>query len=141
MYEVNQTNQANDLLEIFQKAYEKRYKVPYSLSYDGKDMTVLKDLIRKEGFERAAQLVVKYLSINEPFFCKMVHSLAYFTKALPQVNVAVGSMQKQVEQISHGLKIKFWSYCDSGGCEESWETIANSNDLDRVKRFCPKCTF
>ena len=141
MYEVNQTLQANELLDVFQKAYHYRYKVPYTLSYNGADMTILKDLVRNEGFERAAKIVVKYLSINDLFYVKMAHSLSYLIRALPQVNVAVGSQIKQVEQVNHGIRVKFWSYCDTPGCMQVWEHECNSNDVPRVSRYCPKCTF
>lgn len=123
------------IAEAYAEEYKHRYGVAPSWSFDGSDMTVVKDLVRKVGDTKARQLLRAFVRMNDPWFIERGHSLECFKKNIPRINAFLGTKLEQAVE-NRSVVIATRLTCDRCFIDYLWQ--GKPQDIDKP-RLCEGC--
>jgi len=135
LHEVELTRQSQSLLDAYTKAYKARYSIDPVMRLDSSDQTILRDICRHTGNDRALDLVTHYLTMDNEFFLERGHNLETLKKCLSTVNASLGkAKQSRFHKACHILT---YMYCDS--CGAHTEVVIRPEDMGN-RFFCQECS-
>lgn len=121
------------LLKVYENSYQSRYKSKYIHSLGNADRVIISD-IKKMAGDKTAKLLEHYLSMREPWFEQMRHSLEVLKRNLNKVCSDYESRQgrPQVTSVVLSLNIS----CDRCGRHFTWQTDPTKISSERVCKNC-----
>lgn len=139
MQEVEGSRQATEVLEVYRQAYRARYKTPPLHPNLAADMSVLRDVIRLAGFERAKQIVRHYLTMpgGKEWFIQCGHTLEVLRNSLNQINANLGS--GATGGGGWNPRIVIDTRCPRCNCDFKLTGDADAVCRDAYIRPCPAC--
>ena len=136
---VREVSQSGELLDLYVKCYEKRYRVRPILN-QGFDQTTAKDLIREHGYTKASELIEAFLQSEYFTFVTQKHPLGALKKNINVVNVDLEALRRKKGNTStKALRLRCYRICDTPNCgarDVVWEGFAD--DFVRPV-FCEEC--
>lgn len=114
IYEVQQQRDADRALEVYYRAYEKRYRTKPILSNNQSDSTIIRDLARQVGGKRLCELLEHYLQMDNEWFAKKAHSIEVFRTEINVVNSDYG-LRATKHKTPSGARILSAVACDKCG--------------------------
>lgn len=135
--EVQLQRNAGTLIEYYTTLYERRYGTRPILDAAGRDEMVLKDLIKKFGFEKATLFLDAYFRMEDRWFLTKYHSLKVLQDNLNAVNVEA---TRRTPKASNNTPLWISSAISCGTCFKYFDVVhdAHLDWLNLIFR-CPSC--
>jgi hypothetical protein len=137
--EVQLARQTNELFDTYRMLYKTRYESDPVIFNAGVAGTILKDIIRLVGYDRASKLVIAYFKSNDDWYRKQGHSLECLKKNLAQLSSQIPDDKVVALRQPKNLRIMFWTVCPK--CQADFEVTCWASEAEKVAhtKLCSKC--